>query len=443
MYSHQSPKIWHMKSANDWLRGLAPAFRSAGTLCLLMLLASPGASAQSAEKQLSEAKVITVRPGDPRVDGHQLPSVTASWRVTRTAPGGEESEVGVWTDTWKVVERDGEELQRFETVVTRVDQDLRHDITYKRLPTLAVAAVELFNYNGKGGWAYLHYDAGRATSVFRREQGSETLSESEDLGERVFSAGSEVELLQFFEPAVGLKLRYPTHDQAKGGIVWVTAQVVGRQVDDDGAFRGTEVWLVENSLQWKYRLLTHPPYVLRLETTTAGGVVTRWELIDYRLLAKSGTDGRHPVMADGDSRLDGVWRLVMAEVIGPDGVHRPGHAQESFLMFSKDYYSMNWAGGKAPAPFSAKPLRPTDAEKITRYSSLIVNAGRFEVSDGKLTIRHECELGPEYVGGLGEFDYAVSGDTLDLVWRTIESADGTPDPATAAGVRFHYTWIRR
>jgi hypothetical protein len=50
---------------------------------------------------------------------------------------------------------------------------------------------------------------------------------------------------------------------------------------------------------------------------------------------------------------------------------------------------------------------------------------------------------PEYVGGLGEFDYTLSGDTLELVWRTIESADGFPDPSTATGVRFRSTWARR
>ena len=147
--------------------------------------------------------------------------------------------------------------------------------------------------------------------------------------------------------------------------------------------------------------------------------------------------------SDDDRRLDGVWRMVFAEAIGPDGAHFPSTLQESVLLIAGDYYSMNWAGGEAPAPYSAEQLRPTDAEKAARYSSLIVNAGRFEASDGVLTIRPDFALVPEYVGGLGQFDYALSGDTLDLEWHTIESADGTPDPATAAGVRFHYKWIRR
>lgn len=148
-------------------------------------------------------------------------------------------------------------------------------------------------------------------------------------------------------------------------------------------------------------------------------------------------------MPGGDSRLDGAWRVVAAEVITPDDRRLPGHVQESLLMFAGDYYSMNFASGEAPAPASAEQLRPTDAEKAARYGSLIVNAGRFEVSDGVLTIRPDFALVPEFVGGLGEFDYTLTGDTLDLVWRTIESAAGIPDPSTAQGVRFHYTWARR
>ncbi len=143
------------------------------------------------------------------------------------------------------------------------------------------------------------------------------------------------------------------------------------------------------------------------------------------------------------SELDGAWKLVMSEVIAPNGEHFPGHVQESLLLFSGGFYSMNWASGKAAAPHSATPLQPTDAEKVARYSTLIINAGRFEASEGVLSIWPDFALIPEYVGGLGVLDYVLDGDTLDLVWRTIESADGTSDPNTAIGVRFHYTFVRR
>ena len=145
----------------------------------------------------------------------------------------------------------------------------------------------------------------------------------------------------------------------------------------------------------------------------------------------------------GSSPLDGAWKLVASEAVSPNGERFPGHSQESFLLFAGDYYSMNWATGTSSAPFSREPLRPNDAEKVARYNTLIVNAGRFDVSGGVLTIHPDFALVPEYVGGLGEFDYVLSGDMLDLEWHTIESADGTPDPDTAIGVRFHYKFVRR
>ncbi|MEW6211823.1 MAG: hypothetical protein AB1631_25930 [Acidobacteriota bacterium] len=160
------------------------------------------------------------------------------------------------------------------------------------------------------------------------------------------------------------------------------------------------------------------------------------------LLAACRPSGDLPV-SDEASALDGAWQLAEAEAIGSDGMRYPRHFQESLLLFAGDHYSMNWAGGTTAAPYYAQRFAPTDAEKVARYSSLVVNAGRFEAANGVLTIWPDFALVPEYVGGIGEFDYRLSGDTLDLVWRRIEAADGTPDPYTAAGVRYHYRWKRR
>jgi hypothetical protein len=49
---------------------------------------------------------------------------------------------------------------------------------------------------------------------------------------------------------------------------------------------------------------------------------------------------------------------------------------------------------------------------------------------------------PEFIGGLGEFEYSLDGGTLLLVWRRIVSADGVPDPNTEAGVRYVSRWER-
>lgn len=150
------------------------------------------------------------------------------------------------------------------------------------------------------------------------------------------------------------------------------------------------------------------------------------------------------VESEGGSagELDGVWRLVSSETIGPDGTRYPGQTHESLLLISGGYYSMNYAFGPRKSEYFSERFRPTDAEKLARYSSLLVNAGRFEVDEGVLTIHPEFALVPEYVGGLGEFEYSLDGGTLELVWRRIEAADGVPDPNTAAGVRYVSRWQR-
>ena len=73
---------------------------------------------------------------------------------------------------------------------------------------------------------------------------------------------------------------------------------------------------------------------------------------------------------------------------------------------------------------------------------MLVNAGRFDLDGELLTIYPEFALVPEFVDGIGEFEYSLDGETLQLIWRKIESADGIPDPNTDAGVRYVTGWQR-
>jgi hypothetical protein len=140
--------------------------------------------------------------------------------------------------------------------------------------------------------------------------------------------------------------------------------------------------------------------------------------------------------------LDGVWRLISSETIGPDSTRYPGRTYESLLLISGGYYSMNWAFGPQKSDYFSERFKPTDGEKLARYSSLLVNAGRFELDGGLMTIHPEFAVVPEFVGGMGEFEYSLMGGTLQLVWRRIKSADGIPDRNTAAGVRYVSRWQR-
>ena len=146
--------------------------------------------------------------------------------------------------------------------------------------------------------------------------------------------------------------------------------------------------------------------------------------------------------ASGSSLLDGAWQRVFAETIGPDGTRYPGQTHESFLLISDGFYSMNWAFGSSASAYFKERFSPTDEERLARYKVLLVNAGRFDLEEEVLTIHPTFAIVPEFIGGRGEFEYALEGDTLQLSWRQIVSADGVQDPYTAAGVRYVSRWVR-
>lgn len=154
---------------------------------------------------------------------------------------------------------------------------------------------------------------------------------------------------------------------------------------------------------------------------------------------------RSPATESGHEKsgeLDGAWRRVFAETIGPDGTRYPGKTYESLLLISDGYYSMNWAFGSQRSDYYGDRFNPTDDEKLARYQALVVNAGRFDIDGDILTIHPTFALVPEFVGGLGEFRYSLDGDTLELVWYRIVSVDGVQDRNTEAGVRYVSRWER-
>jgi CubicO group peptidase (beta-lactamase class C family) len=166
---------------------------------------------------------------------------------------------------------------------------------------------------------------------------------------------------------------------------------------------------------------------------------SRPDSIQTRVLGQSALWRR---MDEPPGSIEGAWRLIRSETHLPDGTVRAGSPQESFLLFSGSFYSMNTAGGREPSPFFKSRFQPTDEEKLDRYNRLLINAGRYRAADGRLTIHPTFALVPEFAGGLGEFDYELDGDTLRLIWRDIRSADGVRDPRTAEGWTYHYTWVR-
>ncbi len=155
-------------------------------------------------------------------------------------------------------------------------------------------------------------------------------------------------------------------------------------------------------------------------------------------LAFSGALIQQAIAEDKNDALIGIWKVKSGIAYLPDGSTRQSQLQESLIIFTESHYSMNWAGGGEPHPFSETPFRPTDEEKISRYSTLLINAGKYEVKGDRLIVHPEFALVPEYAGGYGEFTIGKEGGELTLDWTKIISADGNSDPFSLQGVHWKY-----
>ena len=70
----------------------------------------------------------------------------------------------------------------------------------------------------------------------------------------------------------------------------------------------------------------------------------------------------------------------------------------NLIIFTRKYYSMIWIfGPEAKRPF-AKRWSPTDAEKIQRFDSLVVNAGTYAVEGSTLIARPLVARIPDFMG---------------------------------------------
>lgn len=140
--------------------------------------------------------------------------------------------------------------------------------------------------------------------------------------------------------------------------------------------------------------------------------------------------------------LNGAWQMTSSKTIGPDGSEYPSSSQENLLLFTDRYYSMNRVSGAEPSEFYKERFQPTDSEKLNRYNRLLINAGTYSVQDSILEIKPTFALVPEFVGGIGKFNYDLHNDTLELDWKVILSADSVPDPYTSQGFHFKYEFVR-
>lgn len=130
--------------------------------------------------------------------------------------------------------------------------------------------------------------------------------------------------------------------------------------------------------------------------------------------------------------LKGAWHLVSMQLSLADGRNVEVPVHESLFLFTDGYYSISYAFGDSRSVPYAERWHPNDSEKVTRFSSVIVNAGSYQLRGSQLEARPLFALAPEFVGGKGIFSFAFTADTLELKWERSIAFDGLEYPSRGA-----------
>ena len=128
----------------------------------------------------------------------------------------------------------------------------------------------------------------------------------------------------------------------------------------------------------------------------------------------------------------GVWQVKeVARQGGSDPLS--DKPLPSIIIFTPRHYSMVWVFDTEPPRSFAERWTPTDAEKIERFDSLVVNSGTYEVEGNRLTAHPIVARIPEFVGGKLICEYHVENDTMQLKFIDEYSYDGVQAPWVATG----------
>jgi len=105
----------------------------------------------------------------------------------------------------------------------------------------------------------------------------------------------------------------------------------------------------------------------------------------------------------------------------------------SLFIFTPHHYSMVWILSEEPQRAFRDRWNPTDAEKIKRYDSFVVNSGTYEIKDTFFTAYPIVARVPEFMGGKLVCEFQVEEDTLQLKLVDEYAYDGVQAPWVASG----------
>jgi hypothetical protein len=127
----------------------------------------------------------------------------------------------------------------------------------------------------------------------------------------------------------------------------------------------------------------------------------------------------------GAASLRGVWKVTELSSRTPGQEWATLPLNGSLYIFTDRHYSYMFVPGAGPRdPFAGDPNRPTDAEKVRAYESIVAASGTYALSGSTLTLTALLHKNPsEMMGESLVYTVAIEGDVLRM---TIVNAPFSP-----------------
>ncbi len=129
------------------------------------------------------------------------------------------------------------------------------------------------------------------------------------------------------------------------------------------------------------------------------------------------------------NQLIGAWQVLSMQIITADQDTIQVPVNESLCIFGDGYYSIAYAFGNKPSQTYTERWHPSDSEKTTRFSSLIVNTGSYRINGSHIDAKPLFALAPEFIGGQAVFSFKFIEEILELTWEKSAAFDGLEYPS--------------
>ena len=250
-------------------------------LCFLLGLGLLASFALAEEPMRAQA-------GDALVSGSSFQPYTNLWRMSAvTSSGKQVADLGTWSDDLDYVTVNGRRcLQRTQLATFLKDGTVigrTRTVNVFDPETLAPISRSFTRHSATGDETTRLLFSQRSIHMEVTSQGK-TVKNDLRLDTPVFDfyGGMYGLLLAGFPLKPGFSATFPSVDEDKLTMSWVTFRVTGQEMADAGPKGNVETWVVESNTNqgpMKFWLAKEKPYIIRLEFKAGNGTLWTYRMI--------------------------------------------------------------------------------------------------------------------------------------------------------------------